>query len=122
MLISIQDVQVNTEIADTPFLCDLVRCKGACCTLESSYGAPLKKEEIGKIDGILNQVRSYLPEISREEIDKNGYYEEKDGELYIRSIDNRECVFVHFQNGIAKCSMEKAFNEGRGIGGGGGAS
>ena len=113
MLISIQDVQVNTEIADTPFLCDLVRCKGACCTLESSYGAPLKKEEIGKIDGILNQVRSYLPEISREEIDKNGYYEEKDGELYIRSIDNRECVFVHFQNGIAKCSMEKAFNEGK---------
>ena len=113
MLISIQDVQVNTEIAETPFVCDLIKCKGACCTLESSYGAPLKKEEIGKIDGILNEVLSYLPEISREEIDENGYYEEKDGELYIRSIDNKECVFVHFQNGIAKCSIEKAFNEGK---------
>ena len=113
MLISIQDVQVNTEIAETPFVCDLIKCKGACCTLESSYGAPLKKEEIGKIDGILNEVLSYLPEISREEIDENGYYEEKDGELFIRSIDNKECVFVHFQNGIAKCSIEKAFNEGK---------
>lgn len=113
MLISIQDVQVNTEIAETPFVCDLIKCKGACCTLESSYGAPLKKEEIGKIDGILNEVLYYLPEISREEIDENGYYEEKDGELYIRSIDNKECVFVHFQNGIAKCSIEKAFNEGK---------
>ena len=113
MLISIQDVQVNTEIAETPFVCDLIKCKGACCTLESSYGAPLKKEEIGKIDGILNEVLYYLPEISREEIDENGYYEEKDGELFIRSIDNKECVFVHFQNGIAKCSIEKAFNEGK---------
>lgn len=113
MLISIQDVQVNTEIAETPFVCDLIKCKGACCTLESSYGAPLKKEEIGKIDGILNEVLSYLPEINREEINENGYYEEKGVELYIRSVDNKECVFVHFQHGIAKCSIEKAFNEGK---------
>ena len=113
MLISIQDVMVNTEIAETPFVCDLIRCKGACCTFESNYGAPLNKEEIGKIDSILDEVKPYIPEISRDEIDENGFFEEKDGELFIRSIENKECVFVHFEDGIARCSIEKTFNEGK---------
>ena len=111
MLISIQDVLVNSEIAHTPFVCDLIKCKGACCTFESNYGAPLKKEEIGKIDNIISEVKSYMTENNKDEIDMNGFYEEKDGELFIRSIDNKECVFVHFQDGIARCSIEKAFNE-----------
>ena len=113
MLISIQDVLVNSEIVDTPFVCDLIKCKGACCTFESNYGAPLKKEEIGKIDSILNEVKSYMTGHSKDEIDKNGFYDEKDNQLFIRSIDNKECVFVHFQDDIARCSIEKAFNEGK---------
>ena len=113
MLISIQDVLVNSEIAHTPFVCDLIKCKGACCTFESNYGAPLKKEEIGKIDNILSEVKSYMTENGRDEIDMNGFYEEKDGELFIRSIDNKECVFVHVQDGIARCSIEKTFSEGK---------
>jgi hypothetical protein len=60
---------VNTEIAETPFICDLIRCKGACCTFESNYGAPLNKEEIGKIDSILDEVKPYMHKISRDEID-----------------------------------------------------
>ncbi len=113
MLVSVQEVLVNSEIADTPFVCDLIKCKGACCTFESNYGAPLKEEEIGKIDSIINEVIPYLLENGKSEIDENGFYEEKDGELFIRSIDNKDCVFVHFRNGIAKCRIEKAFNDGK---------
>jgi len=113
MLVSVQEVLVNSEIADTPFVCDLIKCKGACCTFESNYGAPLKEEEIGKIDSIMNKLIPYMLEEGKDEIDENGFFEEKDGELFIRSIDNKNCVFVHFQNGIAKCSIEKAFNDGK---------
>ena len=39
--------------------------------------------------------------------------EKKDEELFIRSINNKECVFVCYENGIAKCSIEKANNDGK---------
>ena len=45
-------VLVRQEIAETHFKCDLLKCKGACCTFESRYGAPLTIEEIKAIEGI----------------------------------------------------------------------
>lgn len=113
MMNSIRDTVVSNEIADTPFFCNLKKCKGACCTLESDKGAPLRSDEIGKIDNILNVVKNYLDERNIEEIEANGFYEIKDDELFIGSIDNKECVFVCYENGIAKCSIEKAFNDGK---------
>ena len=44
-----------------------------------------------------------------EEIESNGFYEEIDGQLLIKSIDDKECVFVYYENEIAKCGIEKAF-------------
>ena len=111
--ISIDDVLVRTEIVETPFLCDLEKCKGACCTFESELGAPIKRDEIGKIDSILELVKGYLTQKHISEIEDNGFYEEIDGELLIRSIDNKACVFVYYENNIAKCSIEKAFNDGK---------
>ncbi|MFA4924229.1 MAG: DUF3109 family protein, partial [Ignavibacteriaceae bacterium] len=37
--------------------------------------------------------------------------EEKDGELLTRSINHKACVFVYFEDKIAKCSLEKVFFE-----------
>ena len=113
MIISVKDIMVRNEIADTPFICDLNKCKGACCTFESKYGAPLMQDEIGKIDGILDIVMHYLTQRNIDEIEENGFFIEEDGELLISSIDNKECVFVYYDNGIAKCSIEKAFVEGK---------
>ena len=110
---SIQDIVVSNKIADAPFFCDLKRCKGACCTLESDNGAPLRGDEIGKIDNILDIVMHYLSQRNIDEIEENGFYVEEDGELLTNSIDNKECVFVYRDNGIAKCSIEKAFVDGK---------
>jgi len=110
---SIQDIVVSNKIANAPFYSDLKKCKGACCTLESDKGAPLRRDEIGKIDNILNVVKGFLNERNIEEIETNGFYEKKDEELFIRSIDSKECGFVCYGNGIAKCSIKKAFNEGK---------
>ena len=112
-LIPIEDVLIRTEIAEISFACDLKKCKGACCTIESEYGAPLLKEEIVQIEGILDIVKEYLPKKHILEIEENGFYESKEDELLTVSFENKACVFVYYEKGIAKCSIERAYFDGK---------
>jgi len=109
----IDGILVRQEIANSHFMCDLLKCKGACCTFESKYGAPLTKEEVIKIEGLLDDVKEYLPADHWKEIERSGFYENNNGELLTKSKDNRACVFVCYENGIAKCSLEKAYLDGK---------
>jgi hypothetical protein len=108
-IIPVEDVLVRPEIFNINFECDLDKCKGACCTLESEFGAPLSEDEVVKIDKILNIVKGYLPKEHVDEIEENGFYEIKNGEYLTRSIKNRACVFVYYDGDIAKCGIEKAY-------------
>jgi hypothetical protein len=112
-LIPVENILVRPEIMETHFSCDLEKCKGACCTIESEFGAPLLDEEIPIIKEILEDVFPYLPEEHVNLIKKNGFFHNKVGESMTRSINRMECVFVYFDNGVAKCSIEKAFLEGK---------
>lgn len=109
----IDKILVRQEVLEKHFVCDLQKCKGACCTLESAYGAPLQREEIPVMEKYLPEVIPYLPDEHREKIEKEGFWEEKDGELFTKSVNNRECVFVYYDDKIAKCGIEKAFKEGK---------
>ncbi|MDP2303673.1 MAG: DUF3109 family protein [Ignavibacteria bacterium] len=111
--IKIEDVLVNREIVGTKFACDLEKCKGACCTIESDYGAPLLSEEIQLIEESFDEAKKYLSAEHLEVIDEDGFYETRDGEIMIRSFNNRACVFVYFKNEIAKCSLERVYLEGK---------
>ncbi len=110
--INVEDVLVNRDVAETFFCCDISKCKGACCTIESEFGAPIKASEIKEIEKNLSIITAYLPEKNREEIEQKKFFETKDGELLIRSMNHKECVFVYYENNIAKCSIEKAFLNG----------
>ena len=112
-IFAINDVLVRDEIVEIPFSCDLKKCKGACCTLESELGAPVKKEEIEEIEKILPIVKNYLTQTNIDEIEENGFYEVKDDEMMIASVNNRDCVFSFFDNGIAKCAIERAYFDGK---------
>lgn len=72
--IEIDNIAVNTEIMDICFTCDLVKCKGACCTMESEFGAPLTEDEIKTIDKVLPIVNEYLPQRSVKAIEKKGFW------------------------------------------------
>ena len=111
-LLHIDNIIVRQEILNTAFTCDLDKCKGACCTLESQYGAPLEQSEVKIIEGILPEVLEILSEEKKMEIELNGFWEEKNGSLMIRSLDNKDCVFSFYENGIAGCVIEKLYNEG----------
>ena len=112
-IIQIDNILVGREIAKTKFACDLKKCKGACCTLDSKFGAPLMKEELAQIENVLEFVKDYLPGQHIKEIEVKGFYEKKDNELMTRSFNNKACVFVYYENDIAKCGFEKAFFDGR---------
>lgn len=112
-IISAGSVVVNKEILTEKFTCDLSKCKGACCTMESEFGAPITESEIEIVNKYLDIIKDYLPQRSRDIISKEPFHEKKHGELLIKSIDNKDCVFVYHDNGIAKCGIEKAYFDGK---------
>ncbi|MDO8549873.1 MAG: DUF3109 family protein [Ignavibacteria bacterium] len=112
-ILQIDNILVGKEIAKIKFACDLKKCKGACCTLDSEYGASLMHEELELIENVLDRVKEYLPEKHRSEIEIKGFYERKDNELMTRSFNNKACVFVYYENDVAKCGIEKAFLDGK---------
>jgi hypothetical protein len=108
---SINNILINSEILSKKFTCDLSKCKGACCTLKSDFGAPLNWDEISKIEKVLPLAKKYLSERNIKEIENNGFWEVKHETFLTRSINKRDCVFVYWENEIAKCALEKAYLE-----------
>jgi hypothetical protein len=111
--VSVDEVLVREEVIDSYFACDLEKCKGACCTYESEFGAPLRSDEISIISQVLDIVQEYLPAKNREILEKNGFFELKSSDYFTRSVDKKDCVFVYYEGNIAKCSIERAYFDGK---------
>lgn len=112
-ILPVGNVLVRKEIAETHFKCDLLKCKGACCTFESHFGAPVTWDEIDQIEAILPRVLEYIPGEHRKVIEEQGFYEVKKNESLLKSYQNKACVFVYYENEVAKCALEKGFLDGR---------
>lgn len=72
-MLVIENTVVSENIFRAKFLCDLERCRGACC-VEGVVGAPLEDHERTKIDHYLPLIISTLSEAAREVIAKEGAY------------------------------------------------
>lgn len=114
ILISIGKTLVSTEVLEEQFVCDLQKCKGECCIAGDS-GAPLEESELDEIDKYYEVVKPYLQAEAIESIEKLGHYLIDSDNDWVTPLvhGNRECVYTVFENGIAKCSFEKAFFEGK---------
>ena len=44
-MIIIENTYISDDIAEKHFVCDLLKCKGACC-VEGDLGAPLEENEL----------------------------------------------------------------------------
>jgi len=110
--IPVENVLVRPEIIETHFSCNIEKCKGACCTIESEFGAPLLDEEIPVIEEILEYIFPYLPVEHINLIKKIGFFHKIDNDMMTRSLNKRECIFVYFENAVAKCAIERAFLDG----------
>jgi hypothetical protein len=112
MLIEIDDKIISTEIFNQKFVCDLQACKGACC-IEGDAGAPLTSKEVEAISSNLNSILPYMTEEGIAAIENQGVsYLDEEEEPVTTLVKGKECAFVfRDQNGITKCSIEKAFLE-----------
>ncbi len=113
-MISIDKTLISDDIFEKKFVCDLNACKGGCCVAGES-GAPLEKEELAMIEGVVEKVKPYMNKRGRKAIEKHGAWVlDSDGDYTTTLVaKNKECAFVVFdENKIAKCSIEMAHKDG----------
>ena len=112
-MIQVDDKIISLDIFEKYFICDLNSCKGACCIIGDS-GAPITQEEEELLNNIYHKIKPYMSKKSIATIDCDGLSEyDLDGDLTTKLVDNKECVFVVEEDGIAKCAIEKAYLDGK---------
>ncbi|MBN1182752.1 MAG: DUF3109 family protein [Bacteroidales bacterium] len=112
-MIEIGKTIISIDLLQCHFLCDLHKCKGACC-VEGDSGAPLETDELEIMIAISPIVKEYMTEQGVKTIENNGTYViDHDGD-YVTPLNNgKECAYTFFEKGIARCAIEKAYEEGK---------
>jgi hypothetical protein len=104
---------ISPDIFEMEFACNLNKCKGACC-VEGEFGAPLAEMELEVIDSQLENIRPYMTHKAKALLDKEGFYEKDiDGDLVTKCLSGRDCIFAINEEGVYKCSIDKAWQDGK---------
>ncbi len=112
-MIAIGNTLVSEDLLKEKFVCDLQRCKGACCVAGDS-GAPLEDEELPVLRDIYEKVKPYMSERGTRAVEDKGLYvKDFENENTTPLVAERECAFVFYENGVAGCAFEKAYLEGK---------
>lgn len=110
MLVEIEDKIVSGELFTKHFVCDLSKCKGACC-VEGDDGAPLTPEEVSNINQHLDDIKPFMSERGRKTVEERGVsYNDIEGLPVTTLVPvSNECAFVTVnEQGIALCAIELA--------------
>lgn len=87
------------------------KCKGACC-VEGDAGAPLEEEEISLLEDYIDEIKPFMVEEGIREVELLGVFDyDAEGKFVTPLVNGKECVFVYFDNNIARCAIEKAYQE-----------
>ncbi|MBP6333828.1 MAG: DUF3109 family protein [Bacteroidia bacterium] len=112
-MIAIGNTFVSEELIEKKFVCDLNACKGGCC-VKGDYGAPLEDDELEIMEKIYEKVKPYIPAAGIEAIEKQGKYLRYERKEWVTPlVKGKECAYTYFDNGIAKCAIEKAYYDGK---------
>ena len=112
-MISIGKTLISDDVIEEKFVCDLQKCKGACC-VEGVSGAPLTSDEAKILEDIFEKVKPYLTPQGLKAIRKYGLHlTDDDGDLVTPLVNGTdECAFTIFEKGTAFCGIEKAWKDG----------
>jgi hypothetical protein len=112
-MILVKDTLVHEDLVVEEFVCNLNRCKGACCVSGSS-GAPLEESELAILEEVYPKIKPYLTQKGIDAIDKDGVYViDEDGDYTTTCVDgDKECAYTAFDNGIAFCGIDQAYRDG----------
>lgn len=113
-MIAVQGILVSEDLLEEKFVCDLIKCKGACC-IEGESGAPVTRDEINTIKENWSIYTTYLDSEGMASAEKQQFgVLDDDGEWVTPLIGKHgRCAFSFLENGIAKCGLEQAYLDGK---------
>ena len=102
---------ISDEVTSVYFACDLTKCKGACC-IEGDAGAPLEEEEISLLEDHIEEIKLFMRKEGIREVENTGVFDYDAAGKYVTPlVGGKECAFVYFEDGIARCAVERAYVE-----------
>jgi hypothetical protein len=112
-MIHLEHTLISDDLQTVHFACDLSQCKGACC-VEGDAGAPLEEEEISLLEDYIDDIKPFMLQDGVDEIGSAGVFDyDADGKFVTPLANGRECAYVCFEDNIARCAIEKAYQEKR---------
>lgn len=113
-MIQVGEVLVSDDIKEVEFVCNLEKCKGACC-VEGDLGAPLEEDELETMKSIQKAIKPYLTKAGLAAIKEQGpYILDEDGDYSTPTIGGKECAYAHYDSkGVLKCGIEQAYLDGK---------
>ena len=105
---------ISDDIKENFFVCNLQKCRGACC-VEGDSGAPLEESELSILEEIYEDVKPFLTPEGIREIERQGtFVTDEDNDYVTPIINGRECVYAtRDKKGILKCGIEQAHRAGK---------
>ncbi len=112
-MVEVENILVHEDVLNEQFVCNLDKCKGECC-VAGDAGAPLERQEAAILEEIYPKIKHLLNEKGIAAIEEYGTSViDVDGDLTTTCVDgHKECAYVLFENGITKCAIEKAYEQG----------
>lgn len=113
-MILIGEAVITEDIKDKNFVCNINKCKGACC-VEGDLGAPLNMDELPIMEEIYDKVKPYLSEAGIKAIEEQGVYiKDWEDDYSTTTINEKECAYaIYDDKNILKCGIEQAYNDGK---------
>ncbi len=113
-MIKVGKILVSDDLVTENFICDLEKCKGACC-VEGESGAPLDEEELPVFEKIYKKVKPYLTNDGIKAIEEQGLYVKDSDDDWVTPLmwPGGPCAYTIFEKGIAYCGIEKAWRDGK---------
>jgi len=113
-MIVLQHTVISDDVKDKFFVCNLDKCKGACC-VEGDLGAPLEEEELQLLHDNYESIKPYLSRAGQQAIAEQGLYiKDWEDDFSTTTINNRECAYaIYDENLTLKCGIEQAYLDGK---------
>src|SRR6267154_1572865 len=113
-MIAIDNKLVSDEIIEKHFVCDLHKCKGGCCE-DGDSGAPLELAELDELIKNYEAIKPYLTKEGITSIQSQGkYLYDAEFGWVTPTINGEMCAYgKRDKNGIIKCGIEAAYNDGK---------
>jgi hypothetical protein len=104
---------VDEQILKKEFVCDLQKCKGACC-VEGDSGAPLEDDEVDILESIYENIKPFLTAEGIEAIEAEGHFvfDEEERRCKTTLIKGGPCAYIQYENGVSQCGIERAWKAG----------